>query len=116
MAVLLEMAKYGLRALQPPAAQGRARTDPMAEPFGAKGLIRKYAANNRYAIQLLAGAGEAGLVGEGSWTGRAGDRAVTFSPGRQRAARPAALTLLESGGSYRNFFGARPNGDRRHAT
>ena len=100
------MAKYGLRALQPPAAQGRARTDPMAEPFGAKGLIRKYAANNRYAIQLLAGAGEAGLVGEGSvdwWTGRAGDRAVTFSPGRQRAARPAALTLLESGGSYRHL-------------
>ena len=103
------MAKYGLRALQPPAAQGRARTDPMAEPFGAKGLIRKYTANNRYAIQLLAGAiagarlvWSAGGIG-GLVDGRAGDRAVTFSPGRQRAARPAALTLLESGGSYRHL-------------
>jgi hypothetical protein len=26
----------------PPAAQGRARTDPMAKPFGARGLRRRY--------------------------------------------------------------------------
>ena len=52
----LTEAKHGLRTPQPLTAQGRARTDPMAEPFGAKGLIRKYAANYRDAIQLLAGA------------------------------------------------------------
>jgi hypothetical protein len=40
----------------PPAAQGRARTDPMAKPFGARGLRRKYAANNRDAIQKYRGA------------------------------------------------------------
>ena len=43
--------KHGPHHLQPPAAQGGARADPMAEPFGAKGLVRKYAANRRGAIR-----------------------------------------------------------------
>ena len=49
---------------QPPAARGRARTDPMAEPFGARGLARKYASNRRAAIRKSE-AGHASLASQG---------------------------------------------------
>jgi len=48
------MGKARAPHMLPPAAQGRARTDPMAKPFGARGLRRKYAAKNRDAIQKSA--------------------------------------------------------------
>jgi hypothetical protein len=41
IAIVVPTQKHGPRTLQPPAAQGRARADPLAEPFGAKGPCEK---------------------------------------------------------------------------
>ena len=42
-------------------------------------------------------------AGSVDWWTAAPETRCNLLPGRQRAARPAALTLLESGGSYRHL-------------